>query len=323
MADAERIVFLYEEPRVPDLIVETFTAQVPNGFALDFCPLHTPDDRRRALVAKAGYLVAYGGAFNDFDVAGSVKLFQVLSAGFDRLDMGAFKEAGIPVANNGGANAPTVAEHAVMLMLSVFRKLPLHHAALANGDWLGHKNVLNMRELHGKQVGIVGFGRIGREVARIVNGFLAKPVYFDVRPPSEEVEKELSASRLSLDDLLATSDVVSVHTPLNDATRKLMNRDAFARMKASAIYVTTARGAVTDEAALIEALDNGAIAGAGVDVFEREPTVADNALFNRDNVVVTPHIAGSTLDTWYRRIEFAFSNIQRVAGGKEPLARVG
>lgn len=94
-------------------------------------------------------------------------------------------------------------------------------------------------------------------------------------------------------------------------------------MKASAIYVTTARGAVTDEAALIEALDNGTIAGAGVDVFEQEPTVADNALFNRDNVVVTPHIAGSTIDTWYRRIEFALSNIQRVAGGKEPLARVG
>ncbi|HAA91607.1 MAG TPA: lactate dehydrogenase, partial [Rhodospirillaceae bacterium] len=130
------------------------------------------------------------------------------------------------------------------------------------------------------------------------------------------------AKQMGFDDLLSTSDVITVHTPLNDATRGMLNKDAFAKMKESAIFVSTARGPVTVEADLIAALDGGQIAGAGIDVFEEEPTPNDNPLFGRDNVVVTPHMAGTTIDTFYRRIEFAFSNIQRVAKGEAPLALI-
>jgi D-3-phosphoglycerate dehydrogenase len=307
---------------VPEEIVAKALADTPEGFSLTFTPEEDSDEKRRELVAGADYLICYGRGFDDFDVANKAKIFQVLSAGYDRLDIGAFTKIGIPVANNGGANAPTVAEHAIMLMLAVYKKLPTHHYALHNGEWLGHRHALVMRELRGKQVGVVGFGNIGQQVARIANGFLANVAFFDPLEVAQSVKDELNAKQLGFDDLLATSDVITVHTPLNDATRAMMNKAAFSKMKSTAIFVSTARGPVTDEAALIDALDKGVIAGAGIDVFEEEPTPNDNALFGRDNVVVTPHMAGTTIDTWYRRLDFAFSNIQRVANGEAPLAQI-
>jgi D-3-phosphoglycerate dehydrogenase len=122
--------------------------------------------------------------------------------------------------------------------------------------------------------------------------------------------------------MIRTSDVISVHTPLNKATRGLFGAKAFAAMKPTAIFVNTSRGPVVDEAALIAALDAGQIAGAGLDVFAEEPLAADSPLLHRDNVVVTPHIAGTTLDTWARRLGFGFGNVVRVAGGERPLAEV-
>ena len=205
-----------------------------------------------------------------------------------------------------------------LLMLSVLKKLPLHHAALQRGEWLGLSEGLSMRELGGKQVGIVGFGRIGQAVARNVRGFLARVVYHDDRAAPAHIEAELEAKRVSFDALVETSDVVTVHTPLTDATRGLFDRRVFDRMKRTAILVNTARGPVVNQAHLVEALDRASIAGAGLDVFESEPLGADNPLLGRDNVVVTPHNAGTTIDTWTRRLDFAFSNIERVARGEAP-----
>lgn len=322
MSNQENIVFLYRVGHIPQLIVDHAIETVPDGYAVTFSPEEDSDEKRRALVADADYLVIYGRTFDDIDVAKKAKIMQVLSAGFDRLDIPSFTEADIPICNNGGANAPTVAEHAIMLMLSVYKRLPAHHNGLHNGEWLGHHYGLEMRELRGKQVGIVGFGNIGQQVARIARGFLAEVAFFDPIEVDQSIKDEYDATQMSFDDLLASSDVITVHTPLNDATRGMMNKDAFAKMKNSAIFITTARGPVTVEADLIAALDAGEIAGAGIDVFKEEPTPNDNKLFGRDNVVVTPHMAGTTIDTFYRRISFAYENIQRVAAGKVPLALI-
>jgi phosphoglycerate dehydrogenase-like enzyme len=322
LAEPQKIVLLFKKSSIPDPILKQAQEQTPKGFTLTLCEAATPDTERRKQIGTADYLIAYGVGFEDFDVAKSVKLFQVLSAGFDRLDLGKFKSLDIPVANNGGANAPTVAEHAVLLMLSVYKKLPLHHATMQNGKWLGHSEALRMRELRDKQVGIVGFGHIGRETARNVRGFLATVAYYDPLGAPPEVERQLSAKRMELDELIRTSDVISVHTPLNKATHGLFGAKAFAAMKPTAIFVNTSRGPVVDEAALIAALDAGQIAGAGLDVFAEEPLAADSPLLHRDNVVVTPHIAGTTLDTWARRLGFGFGNVVRVAGGERPLAEV-
>lgn len=316
---SQNIALIYKPGSIPDIIVKQAKQQAPKGFTLTVVKPGETDAKRRKVVAASDYIITYGLAFNDLDVAKSLKLLQLLSAGFDRLDLSAFKQAGVPVANNGGANGPTVAEHTMMLILSVFKKLPLHHNALNAGKWLGHQEALRMRELRGKQVGIVGFGKIGQDVARMANGFLANVAYFDVNRAAPAVEKEFKAKRLTLDKLIETSDIITVHTPLNKGTRGLFGAKQFAKMKKSAIFINTARGEVMDQKALIAALDKGQIAGAGLDVFTPEPLGPGSALYGRDNVVVTPHIAGTTIDTWTRRMAVAFENVVRVSKGKGPL----
>ncbi len=302
MAEPQKIVLLYKKSSIPDQILKQAQAQAPKGFAFSLCEAKTPDAERKKQVASADYLIAYGVGFEDFEVAKSVKLFQVLSAGFDRLDMNQFKKAKVPVANNGGANAPTVAEHAVLLMLSVFKKLPLHHNTMQSGQWLGHREALRMRELRDKQVGIVGFGHIGREAARNVRGFLANVAYYDPMGAPAEVEKQLSAKRMELDELIRTSDVISVHTPLTKATRGLFGAKQFAAMKPTAIFINTSRGPVVDEDALVDAVRNGVIAGAGLDVFGIEPLPPDHPLRTLPNSIVTPHVGGFVEENyrlWY------------------------
>jgi phosphoglycerate dehydrogenase-like enzyme len=138
----------------------------------------------------------------------------------------------------------------------------------------------------------------------MVNGFLANVVYYDVFKASDEVEQNLNAKRLELDALLRTSDIVTLHTPLTESSRGLINSKSLQSMKRNAILINTARGAAVVEKDLIDALDKGIIAGAGLDVFEKEP--------------LGPHTAGSTVDTWWRRLDFAFENIQRVSRGEDP-----
>jgi phosphoglycerate dehydrogenase-like enzyme len=322
MPNTQHILFIHRKESIPELIMQEFKSRVPAGFSLALSERDDPADDRRSKVAVADYIVAYGVSFNDLDVAKSVKLLQLLSAGFDRLDLDAFRAAGIPVANNGGANAPTVAEHAMLLILSIYKKLPLHHNAMHEGRWIGHGEALNMRELRGKQVGIIGFGKIGQEVARMASGFKTKIAYHDVQKAPAETEKGLDATYMPLDELCRTSDIITIHTPLNDATRGIMSAEMFALMKPTAIFINTARGKVMDEPALIAALDAGTIMGAGLDCFWNEPLEPGSKFLGRDNVVVTPHNAGTSLDTWWRRLDFAFANVARVSRGETPLATI-
>ena len=317
MENTEKIVFLYDEKSIPDQIIEAAKAQTPSGFELVLCESKMVEEERRFQVAQADYFMLYTVGFEDIDIAKKAKLMQILSAGYDRLNVPELAEAGIPLATNGGANAPTVAEHTLLLILSLYRKLPLHHTTLKSGKWLGHQEVLGLNELRGKQVGIVGFGKIGQEVARMVNGFLANVVYYDVFKAPEEVEQSLNARRLELDALLRTSDIVTLHTPLTESSRGLINSKSLQSMKRNAVLINTARGAAVVEKDLIDALEKGIIAGAGLDVFEKEP-LGDSPLLSFENVVLTPHTAGSTIDTWWRRLDFAFENIQRVSRGEDP-----
>ena len=312
------LVFLYKKSNVPDEIVKAAKQRTPSGFELILCEAETPPPERRNYVAEADYFMLYTVEFEDVDVAKRAKLMQILSAGYDRLDVSALSSAGIPLATNGGANAPTVAEHTLLLILALYRKLPLHHMALKAGNWLGHREVLSLNELRGKQIGIIGFGKIGQEVARMARGFLADVVYCDVVSANKAVEKNLNARQVNLEELLTTSDIVSVHTPLTVGSRQLINAAALEKMKSSAILINTARGAAVVEADLVKGLENGVIAGAGLDVFENEP-LGNSPLLQMDNVIVTPHTAGSTIDTWWRRLDFAFENISRVSKGYKPL----
>lgn len=323
MHGEKTILLLYRNKKsIPDEIIQTAKDKVPTGFRLVVCDETEADETRRELIRQASYIIAYTVKFNDFDIADSVKIFQLLSAGFDTLDIDQFKNQGIPVCNNGGVNATTVAEHVVLLILSLFKRLPVHHQKLQQGVWLGHQHALQLRELKNKKVGILGFGHIGQEVARKLSGFDVELTYFDPCPVAADIEKRYQIKRIEFIDLIKNSDIITVHLPLFEKTKGLIGKTEFDLMKASAIIINTARGPIVDEAALVEALDSGKLAGAGLDVYTREPLEADSPLIGRENVVVTPHIAGTTIDNWFRRLDFSYENILRVEAGKEPLARV-
>ncbi|HXI18620.1 MAG TPA: NAD(P)-dependent oxidoreductase, partial [Chloroflexota bacterium] len=167
-------------------------------------------------------------------------------------------------------------------------------------------------------VGIVGMGRIGQQVAQRLQGWDARLVYFDpVRLPAER-EHDLGVTYLPFEELVREADAISVHVPLSDATRHLFNGHAFSRMKPSAVLVNTSRGELVDENALVAALREGRIGGAGLDVFAQEPPPADHPLFGLPNAILTPHVAGPTWQSWPRRFENCFANITRVERGDAP-----
>ena len=177
-------------------------------------------------------------------------------------------------------------------------------------------------EIAGKTVGLIGLGRIGREVAVRARAFAANVVYFDTIRPDSDTEKMLGVSFRELDALLSESDIISLHTPLTPTTRHLIDAAALAKMRPTAILINTARGPLVDETALAEALRAGAILGAGLDVFGVEPPQPAHPLFELANVVVTPHISAGTVDALRAKMAACFANMRRVADGVEPVDRI-
>src|SRR5438876_6764647 len=255
-----------------------------------------------------------------FRAAPKLKLVQLTSAGYDRVDIEAARKAKVPVSNNGGANSVAVSEHAVMLMLAVLKKLVYHHLNVVSGTWRASDfAAVRTYEVEGKRLGIIGLGNIGKKVARRVQGFDMDVRYYDVIRLTGDQEDALGVRYALLHELLRTSDVVTLHVPLNDVTRKMMSTKQFAMMKKSAILVNTCRGPVVDEDALHQALTSGTIAAAGLDVMMEEPPKKNHPLFSLPNVTLTPHSAGPTWDNYERAYRNGFDNIQRVESGQAPL----
>jgi phosphoglycerate dehydrogenase-like enzyme len=248
-----------------------------------------------------------------------MKLLQVMSAGFDRLDVPTIREMGIEVCNNSPAIATSVAEHAISMMMMVQKRLPQGIDGVKAGTWqkpAKSGQFGQVYELSGRTVGIIGLGNVGTRVARMLQGFQTTTLYTDVLEIPAELERDLKVTRVSMDELLDRSDIVSVHVPLSTSTTGLMGRREFAAMRSGAIFINTCRGPVHDEAALVEALNNGEILGAGLDVTEVEPTPLASPLLDMDNVVVTPHLAGSSQERVDRALMFSFENARRALNGE-------
>ena len=310
-----RIVFVTTFPDAADVA----QAMVPAGFELAVVPGGSAE--YRAALQDAEYLVGFVDPLVEpslFRDGPRLRLVQLLSAGYDRADLDAARAAGVPVCNNGGANAVAVSEHAVMLMLAVSRQLVRQHLSVAAGAWRGNR-APRVHELRGRTLGIVGLGTIGKKTARLAQAFGMNVIYHDVARLPEDREDQLDVRFRLLRELLREADVVSLHTPLNDGTRHMIGAAELALMKPDAILVNTARGPVVDEAALVSALSSGTIAGAGLDVFDQEPPAPDNPLFGLENVVLTAHLAGPTFESNVARVRNAFDNVQRVARGEAPL----
>lgn len=305
-------------------LAHLLTASAPSEYTVDIQPIALPGAAKIALIGDADFLILFPGVISEdvLRAARRLKLIQLVSAGFDRMDLKLCRALGVPVANNGGTNAIDVAEHALMLILAYYRRLREMDANVRAGRWNAIDSGVSTFALHGKTVGIVGFGNIGRQVARLLQPFGVRIIYADALPATAEVEQNLAATRVELDDLLRSADVVTLHVPLNEQTHHLIGPRELEMMKPSALLVNTCRGPVVDEAALVDALQTRHIGGAALDVLEEEPAKPGHPLFALDNVLLTPHTAGVTYDTWARRGEFIMRNIQRVANGQAPLAAV-
>jgi lactate dehydrogenase-like 2-hydroxyacid dehydrogenase len=242
-----------------------------------------------------------------------MKLISVAFTGVDHIDLEACRERGISVRNAAGYSTPSVAELTFGLIISVLRNIVKCHTAVIEGK---SGDGLIGFDLAGKTLGIVGTGAIGLKVAEIGRAFGCKLIAYS-RSEREEV-KNIGVEYVSLDELLKKSDIVTIHVPLNNNTRGLIGKEELSLMKQGSILINTARGPIVDSLALADALNNGRLAGAGIDVFETEPPISnDHPLVNAKNVVLTPHIAFATKEALERRAEIAFDNIQFWKEGKQ------
>jgi phosphoglycerate dehydrogenase-like enzyme len=252
--------------------------------------------------------------------AKKLKLIQRLGAGFDNVDLDSAKACGVPVANIPGANSVAVAEHAIMVMIAMLKRLAEADSSMKKGQWkMSELLLMGCFELWQKTVGIVGLGRIGKALAQRLTGFEVNTIYHDILSFPPKLEKKLKVKKVPFEQLLAESDIVSLHVPLTPLTRNMMSTKQFEMMQSTAFFINSARGEVVDEAALVEALNRGIIAGAAIDAFSKEPPDPNSPLLKADNIILTPHNAGVTREVSMRFLTESIKNFQRVVAGQAPL----
>ena len=301
------------EPKVPDLLFAVVDAH------------KFPEDQLAATAAGADILLGdYTGATaitrKVAQAARGLKLLQQPSVGYNHIDIDACRELGIPLANTPGANDIGVAEHTIMLALNCLKNLPFYNAATHRGQWLfTQAQRTGIFEISGKTYGLLGMGRTARAVAERLVPFGVRTLYYDIVRLDAASERKYSAAYASMEEILKTADLVSIHLPLNAETTGIISAEMLSLMKPTAVLINVGRGALLDEKALAAALRSKKLAAAAVDVFTEEPPPKDHPLFGLDNVILTPHLAGSTRESGMRIMGMAINNIIRVMKGENPL----
>ena len=255
--------------------------------------------------------------------ARNLKLIQQPSVGYQHIDVDACTARGIKVANTAGANTVSVAEHTIAWGLCLLKNMFHAHTSTKSGGW--EQMSIKSADLQGKVWGIVGFGRIGQAVAERLKPFqLSRIIYHDTYRPEPSVEQALGVEYTEMTTILSQSDIISLHAPLTDATRNIINEAALNSMKPSAYLINVARAELVDEKALAVAIMKGKIAGAGIDVFSEEPVTMNNPLLavESERLLFSPHVAGVTDEAAGRIINMAVANIARVLKGEKPESLV-
>ncbi|WP_353184232.1 2-hydroxyacid dehydrogenase [Bosea sp. (in: a-proteobacteria)] len=298
---------------------ERLRALLPPGFVLTH-GTERGEEHLKAIIAEADYAISGQVAVPGevLRAAKKLKLLHKWGVGYDNIDIATAKALGIQVARTTGSNALPVAEFALGLMLSALRFIAYGHAELKKGRWATGRLPGDTFTLSGKTVGIVGFGAIGQNLARLLAGFGCRILYSKRTPLAAAQEEALGARHAPLARILAEADIVSLHCPLTPETENLIDADALAAMKRTAVLVNVARGGVVNEADLVAALRARIIAGAAMDVYAVEPLPPDSELLTLDNLVVTPHLAAMAADTFEPTVTRMFANIAHVSRG-EPV----
>lgn len=303
----------------PDYWHPRVGAAAPDGWAYGLATSLDLEERA-ALVESADVLFCGSATPNDAMLRNAPRLrfVQKLGAGFDNINVELCKELGIGIARLNGNNAVAVAEHTIMLMLAVYRQLLRLDSQVRGGGWGKQVARNGNREIRGKVVGIVGLGRIGRAVATRLHAFEARIVYYDPNPAPPELAEELGLESVELDELLARSDIVTLHLPVFPETRQIIDRARLDSMKPGAVLINCGRGELVEESALVDALARGHLSGAGIDCPAVEKAGSTEAFWGMDNVVLTPHVAGVSEDNFTTMMQRAFANAAAFLDG-EPL----
>lgn len=298
--------------------LEIVKKEVPDGFQISFLSEQT-QAALNTQAASADYILAGGRLKITKEVleqAEKLQMIQRSGVGLDALDLDAIRERGIPLYVNQGVNAESVAEHALLLMLACLRGLPAIDRNTKNGVWKKQEQGVRTAELKGKTVGLIGMGSIAQTLVGLLKPFRVKILYNNLFQLSPEFEKENNMSFVGLDRLLSEADLVSIHCALTDETRNLISAESIRRMKPGAILINTARGEIVDPTALAEALTGGKLSYAALDVHVKEPIPEDYPLKEVENVILTPHIAGVTADSFRTMMHDAFRNIACFDSGR-------
>ena len=261
------------------------------------------------------------------DAAPRLRFVQVPSTGFDRIDIAATARRGIPAAHVPGGNALSVAEHVFMVAMALQRQLLVADAGIRAGKYVPEKARLmasGIYELHGKTLGILGFGRIGREVAKRAIPFGMNTIYYDIVRPEPDEERAYQVTFVPREELFRRADILTVHVPLEPSTYHLVGETELALLRPSALVINAARGPLVDPRPLAAMVADGMLAGAAVDVFEVEPAPDTDPLValaqsGCERIIVTPHLAGVTAESGVRSLQRAFDNAARVARGEFPV----
>jgi len=324
-ADLDERLILCMAP-IPAEVLRSMIPQVSDGSGFEVRTLGSePREEILELASRAEIIIGDFTFARPIDaelvkVAKNAKLIQQPSVGYQHIDLEATKQAGIPVANTAGANSVAVAEHAIMFMLCLLKKALFGHEKTSQGLWTQMEMwPKGIHELAGKVLGIIGLGRIGRQVATRAHVLGCEILYQDAVALDPDLEQELHVTRVELAELLERSDIVTIHVPITECTRRIIGVHELARMKAGEILVNTARAEVVDERALAEAVRNGHLSGAGIDVFTEEPIDPANPLLGLPNVMLSPHTAGATDESRLRILQMAIANVRRVLEGDKPI----
>jgi D-3-phosphoglycerate dehydrogenase len=247
---------------------------------------------------------------------GKCALVQIWSSGYDKFNLADARAQGLPVANNHGANATSVAEQTMLLMLGVSRRAPEMHERVTQGHWEGNDHGMASYSLNGKILGIIGMGRIGSLVTTRSLAFGMNIIYSD--PAVTQSDAPAGAQRVDLDELLERSDYISLHVHHTAETRGMIDSSAFSRMKKQPFIINASRAELIDRGALLKALESKQIKGLGLDAHYNEPTSQDDELWGFPTVFTSPHVAGSTVDSYAETIDACIANIKRAIVGEEP-----
>lgn len=253
------------------------------------------------------------------NACGNLKVISLMSVGYDNVDVKAATAQKIAVGHTPDVLSKATADTAFLLMLATSRKAFFHHKRALKGEWKSYGDMFDLLgiDIHNKKLGVFGLGNIGFEMARLCKNAYGMDIIYHNRSTNEKAEQELGARKVSFDELLEQSDVISVHANLTPETKEIFNASAFAKMKPNAIFVNAGRGGIHNETHLKEALDNGTIWGAGLDVTNPEPMDKNNPLLNMPNVSVLPHIGSAVKETREAMLELAVANLMAGLNGEK------